>query len=83
MYNNMPLNREGFLDAKPLVKKGDRAEKGQLLAVSNQIREGRVFLGRGLITAIMPYYGHNYEDGTVISESAAKKLTSENIYDLS
>ena len=40
-------------------------------------------MGRNLVTAIMPYYGRNYEDGTVISESAAKKLTSEHIYDLS
>ena len=83
LYNDMPLNRGGFLDAKPVVKKGDRVEKGQLLADSNQTRAGRVSLGRNLITAIMPYYGHNYEDGTVISESAAKKLTSEHIYDLS
>ena len=83
LYNNMPLNRGGFLDAKPLVKKGDIVQKGQLLADSNQSRGGEVALGRNLITAIMPYYGHNYEDGTVISESAAKKLTSEHIYDLS
>ena len=79
----MPLNRGGFLDAKPLVKKGDRVEKKQLLADSNQTRAGRVSLGRNLITAIMPYYGHNYEDGIVISESAAKKLTSEHICDQS
>lgn len=79
----MPLNRGGFLDAKPVVKKGDRVEKGQLLADSNQTREGRVALGRNLVTAIMPYYRHNYEDGTVISESAAKKLTSANIFGLS
>ena len=83
LYNNLPLNRGGFLVAKALVKKGDLAEKRHLFAGTNQSRGGEVALGRNLITAIMPYYGHNYEDGTVISESAAKKLTNENIYNLS
>ena len=75
IYNDMPLNRGGFLDATPLVKKGDKVSKGQILADSNQTRGGHLAIGRNLVTAIMPYYGHNYEDGTVISESTAKKLT--------
>ena len=82
IYNNMPLNRGAFIDAKPLVKTGDKVKKNQVLADSNMSTLGRLALGRNLITAIMPYYDHNYEDGTVISESAAKKLTSEHIYDL-
>ena len=44
LYNNLPLNRGGFLDAKPLVKKGDIVQKGQLLADSNQSRGGEVAL---------------------------------------
>ena len=66
LYNNLPLNRGGFLVAKALVKKGDLAEKRHLFAGTNQSRGGEGALGRNLITAIMPYYGHNYEDGTVI-----------------
>ena len=66
LYNNLPLNRGGFLVAKALVKKGNLAEKRHLFAGTNQSRGGEGALGRNLITAIMPYYGHNYEDGTVI-----------------
>ena len=83
LYNNMSLNRGGVLDAKSLVKKGDRVEEGQDLADSNQSRGRELALGRNIPIALMPYYGHNYEDGTVSSESAAKKLTSAKIYDLS
>ena len=39
-------------------------------------------LGANLNVAYVPYKGYNYEDSAIMSESAAKKLTSQHIYDL-
>jgi DNA-directed RNA polymerase subunit beta len=83
LYNNLPLNRESFLDSKPLVKSGDHVKSGQVLADNNFTKGGVLAIGKNLKTAIMPYKGYNYEDGQVISESAAKKLSSIHMYDLS
>jgi len=80
LYNNFALNRKSFMHHEPLVKKGDRVKKGQLLAESNFTRGGTLALGTNLRTAYLPYKGYNFEDGIVISESAAEKLTSEHIY---
>ncbi len=43
-------------------------------------RDGREEGGANLRVAYLPYKGYNFEDGVVISESAAKKLTSEHMH---
>ena len=80
LYNNFSLNRKSFLHHDPVVKKGDSVKKGQLLAESNFTKGGTLALGTNLRTAYLPYKGYNFEDGIVISDSAAEKLTSEHIY---
>ncbi len=67
----------------PLVKAGDQVKRGQLLADNNFTQGGTRTIGRNLNTAIMPWHGYGFEDGIVISEAAAKNLTSELLYDLS
>ena len=42
IYNNLPLNRGAFLDAKPFVKVGDKVKKNQVLADSNMSTLGRL-----------------------------------------
>ncbi|MCH8300538.1 MAG: hypothetical protein IIC39_08370 [Candidatus Marinimicrobia bacterium] len=79
LYDNMPLNQSGFLHNNPLVKTGDQVVKGQVLADSNNTKDGVLALGRNLLTAIMPWKGLTYEDGVVISEKAAKRLSSEHL----
>ena len=59
------------------MKKGDRIVKGQVIADTNNTRNGVLALGKNLLTAVMPWKGYNYEDGIVISENTAKTLTSE------
>jgi len=39
-------------------------------------------IGANLRVAYMPYKGYNYEDSAIMSESGAKKLTSQHMYDL-
>jgi DNA-directed RNA polymerase beta subunit/DNA-directed RNA polymerase beta' subunit len=83
LYNNFSLNAEGFIHNEPVVKIGDRVKKDQLLADNNNTKDGQVALGTNLKVAYMPYKGYNYEDSAIMSESAAKKLTSQHIYDFS
>lgn len=81
LYNHFPLNDDkGMMHSTPHVKVGDEVKQGQLLADTNFTRNGHLAIGTNLRVGYMPYKGYNYEDGIVISESAAKKLTSEHLY---
>lgn len=59
----------------PLVKPGDKVDKFKILA-SNQYIKPTLTQGVNALTAYMAYMGYNYEDGFVISESFANKVTS-------
>lgn len=80
MYNNFPLNAESFIHNDPRVKVGDKVKKGDILADNNNTRDGEFAIGANLKVAYVPWKGYNYEDSTIVSESAAKKLTSEHLY---
>ncbi|MDI3478212.1 MAG: DNA-directed polymerase subunit beta, partial [Thermoanaerobacterium sp.] len=69
-----------FLKHIPVVKKDDKVKKGQLIADSNMSKGGTLAIGKNLKVAYAPYKGFNYEDGIVISDTAAKKLASEHLY---
>ena len=81
LYHNFSLNAESFLHNEPIVKIGDKVKKGDILADNNFTRDGQLALGTNLKVAYLPFKGLNYEDSTVVSESAAKKLTSMHMYD--
>jgi DNA-directed RNA polymerase subunit beta len=77
VYNNYPLNdKKGFMDSTPLVAVGDTVKKGQTIADTNFTKNGSYAPGVNLNVAYTPWKGFNFEDGVVISEEAAKKLTS-------
>jgi DNA-directed RNA polymerase beta subunit len=81
LYNNFPYNRKTYIHNESLVQKGDPVKPGQLLAKSNYTdQHGHVALGKNLRVAYVPFRGLNYEDAYVISESGAKKLSSEHMY---
>lgn len=81
LYDQFPLARKSYLRNIPKVKAGQKVKAGDLLAASNFTdAEGTLALGRNFRVAYMPYHGKNYEDAVVISESAAKKFTSEHSY---
>ena len=80
LYDNFPLNAKSFIDSRVKVKKGDLVEKGQLMADTNFTDDGALAIGKNLRTAYIPYKGYNFEDGIVITDDAAKKLTSEHMY---
>jgi hypothetical protein len=81
LYNDMPFNRKTFWTQNPTVKPGDVVQPGQLIATSNFTdKSGAAALGLNLRVGYMPFRGRNYEDAVVISESAAKRLTSQHMY---
>ena len=81
LYKDYPLNnKKGVVNSSPLVKVGDTIKKGQTLADNSFTRNGKLALGTNLDVAYVPADGYNFEDGIVISESAAQKLTSEHMY---
>jgi DNA-directed RNA polymerase subunit beta' len=81
IYNDFPLNQDqAFIKADTTAKVGQTVKKGQLLADTNFTKNGEFALGKNLRVGYMPYKGGNFEDGIVISETAAKKLTSEHLY---
>lgn len=81
MYENYPFNRKTYIHQTPMVKPGDSFTPGQLLAKSNFTDDtGATALGINMRTAYIPWRGYNFKDAVVISESAAKRLSSEHMY---
>ena len=78
LYHNFPYARKTSLTNYAKVQPGDKVKAGQLLATSNFTDDkGLMALGSNLRVAYIPYRGSTFEDGIVISESAANKLSSE------
>jgi DNA-directed RNA polymerase beta subunit len=75
-----PLAAKTHLNHTLTAKAGDKVEAGQQLGESNFTRNGTLSLGKNMTVAYMPYYGANSNDAVVVSEGAAKKLTSERMY---
>jgi len=81
IYDNYPLNdKKGVLDSVPVVKVGQTVKSGDLISDTSFTRDGVYAPGVNLRVGYVPARGYNVEDGIVISESAAKKLTSEHMY---
>jgi len=80
LYNNFPLNQDGFLNSTPKVVVGDKVKADTILADNNYSTKGTLSLGKNLSVAYMPWKGYNFEDGAVITESAAQKLSHEALH---
>lgn len=81
LYNNFPFNTKGFLHNTPIVKEGTKVGPGMILAKSNFTdASGRAAYGKNLRVAFHPYNIYTHDDGIVISESAAKKMSSEMMF---
>ncbi len=61
-------NQSTTIMLKPIVRKGDKVEKGQVITEGYATQKGELALGRNLKVAFMPWKGYNYEDAIVLSE---------------
>jgi DNA-directed RNA polymerase subunit beta len=66
-------NQGTTVDLKPMVVKGQRISKGQILTEGYATQNGELALGRNLMVAFMPWQGYNYEDAIVISERIVRE----------
>ena len=69
-------NQNTCINQKPIVKKGDRVLKGQVIADGPCTESGELALGRNVLVAFMPWRGYNFEDAILVSE----KLVKEDYY---
>ncbi|MCX6576095.1 MAG: DNA-directed RNA polymerase subunit beta [Candidatus Aminicenantes bacterium] len=61
-------NQNTCFSQRPIVRKGDKVEKGQILADSSCTDLGELALGRNVMCAFMPWRGYNFEDAIIVSE---------------
>ncbi|HLV52198.1 MAG TPA: DNA-directed RNA polymerase subunit beta, partial [Flavobacterium sp.] len=66
-------NQGTTITLKPIVKVGDRVEKGQVLCEGYATQGGELAIGRNLLVAFMPWKGYNFEDAIVISEKVVRE----------
>lgn len=69
-------NQSTNINLKPIVKKGDKVEAGQVLCEGYATQAGELALGQNLKVAFMPWKGYNFEDAIVISE----KVVSNDVF---
>jgi DNA-directed RNA polymerase subunit beta len=69
-------NQNTCINQKPVVNKGQRVMKGQVIADGPCTDRGELALGRNVLVAFMPWRGYNFEDAILVSE----KLVKEDYY---
>lgn len=69
-------NQGTCINLKPIVKKGQKVKKGDVLCEGYATKDGELALGRNLMVAFMPWKGYNFEDAIVISE----RVVSEDLF---
>ena len=66
-------NQGTCVNLKPIVRKGQRVQKGQILCDGYATELGELALGQNLKVAFMPWKGYNFEDAIVLSERVVKE----------
>ncbi len=69
-------NQGTCINQRPIVNKGDRVQKGQVLVDSFSVDNGHLALGQNIICAFMSWEGYNFEDAIVIS----RRLVKDDVY---
>ena len=69
-------NQGTCYNQRPIVSKGDRVNKGEILADGPSMEDGELALGRNALVGFMTWEGYNYEDAVIMSE----RLVKDDVY---
>jgi len=83
LHKNMRTNQNTSFSQTPIAKKGQRVEKGQVIADGPSMDMGEIAIGKNIFVAFMPWNGYNYEDAIVVNERLIRDdtFTSLHIYE--
>lgn len=73
-------NQSTCINIWPIVRKGQKVKKGDVLTEGYATEKGELALGRNLMVAFMPWKGYNFEDAIVISEKVVREDTFTSIH---
>ncbi|MDQ1257582.1 MAG: DNA-directed polymerase subunit beta, partial [Candidatus Hydrogenedentes bacterium] len=65
-------NQNTCISQRPIVRKGDKVEAGQIIADGPATDNGELALGRNVLCAFLPWEGYNFEDAILISQDVVK-----------
>ena len=66
-------NQGTCINQKPIVKKGEAVEKGDIIADGPSTSQGEIALGKNILIGFMTWEGYNYEDAVLINERLVKE----------
>ena len=76
LYQYLRSNSATAIIQKPIVKPGERIEKGDIIADGQSMKDGELALGRNVRIAFMTWEGYNFEDAVIMSE----KMVYDDVY---
>ena len=73
-------NQNTCINQRPIVRKGQRVAKGQVMADGPCTEKGELALGRNVLVAFMPWRGYNFEDAILVSEKLVREDSFTSIH---
>jgi DNA-directed RNA polymerase subunit beta len=73
-------NQNTCINQRPIVRKGQRVEKGQVMADGPCTERGELALGRNVLVGFMPWRGYNFEDAILVSEKLVREDSFTSIH---
>ncbi|MGV3720091.1 MAG: DNA-directed RNA polymerase subunit beta, partial [Actinomycetota bacterium] len=72
LLNMLRSNNATCITQRPIVRKGQRVKKGEVIADGPSMQNGELALGQNVLVAFMAWSGYNYEDAIIVSERMVK-----------
>ncbi len=69
-------NAGSCYNQRPIVRVGERVEKGDIMADGPSMEDGEMALGQNILVAFMTWEGYNYEDAVIMNE----RLVKDDVY---
>ncbi len=73
-------NQNTCINQRPIVRKGDRVEAGDIIADGPATDKGELALGQNVLVAFLPWEGYNFEDAIILSEELVKEDSFTSIH---